>query len=238
MTGTELVLPTRDGPMPTYLATPAGDRRGAVLVVQEAFGLTDHILRLCDRLAADGWTAAAPALFHRSGAPVLGYDDRDSILPVMAKLDTDEIAADVDVCLGLLEGNGFTAESVGIVGFCMGGSVATATAARRPLGAAVSFYGGGLGAGRFGYPALIDLAAELQTPWLGLFGDRDQGIPTDQVEAMRAAAKGARVPTEVVRYPDADHGFNCEDRPSFYNPDAAADGWSRMLAWFGEHIGG
>ncbi len=234
--GIELVLATSDGDMPTYLASAAGEPRGGVVLVQEAFGLTEHILRCCDRLAEAGWTTAAPALFHRLGSPVFAYDDFANMRPAMAELTAEGIAADVDDTLVLLEREGFAASQCGIVGFCMGGSVATATAARRPIGAAVSFYGGGLGAGRFGYPALVELGPSLQTPWLGLYGDLDQGISVDEVEAMRGAAKQAARPTEVVRYPDADHGFNCEDRPAVYNPDAAADGWRRMLEWFARHI--
>ncbi len=234
--GIELVLATSDGDMPTYLATAAGEPRGGVVLVQEAFGLTEHILRCCDRLAEAGWTTASPALFHRQGSPVFAYDDFDGFRPAMGALTAEGIAADVDDALVLLEREGFTPAQCGIVGFCMGGSVVTATAARRRIGAAVSFYGGGLGAARFGYPPLIELGPSLQTPWLGLYGDRDAGIPVEDVEAMRASAKQAATPTEVVRYADADHGFNCEDRPQSYDPAAAADGWRQMLDWFTRHI--
>jgi carboxymethylenebutenolidase len=86
-------------------------------------------------------------------------------------------------------------------------------------------------------PGLAELAPSLSTPWLGLYGDLDQGISTDEVESLRSAAATARVDTEVVRYPDADHGFHCDDRPAVFNPAAAADGWQRTLAWFEAHIG-
>jgi carboxymethylenebutenolidase len=106
---------------------------------------------------------------------------------------------------------------------------------RRPLGAAVTFYGGGVAEGRFGLPAAVDVASRLQAPWLGLYGDRDKGIPVEQVEALRAAAAEAPVPTEIVRYPDAGHGFNCADRASFH-PPSAADAWARTLAFFDHHL--
>jgi carboxymethylenebutenolidase len=184
-----ITVETEDGPMPTYESTPEGQSRGAVVVVQEAFGITSHIESITVRLADAGWRALAPALFHRQGSPVFGYDDF---------------------------------------------SVYAATL--RPLGAAVTFYGGGLREGRFGLPSLIELAPSLQTPWLGLYGDQDKGIPAEDVEGLREAAKNAPVATEVVRYPDAEHGFNCNDRPSF-NEQAAGDGWRRTLAWFDANLG-
>jgi carboxymethylenebutenolidase len=201
------------------------------VVVQEAFGLTGHIEAICDRLARSGWLAIAPALFHRQGAPVFAYGDFDPILPVMRALTGDELRDDIDAAVGWLGEEGHPPERVGIVGFCMGGAVALEAGARRPLGAAVTFYGGGVVEGRFGLPSLVDLAPGLQTPWLGLYGDRDKGIPPDQVEALRAAAATAPVTTEVVRYADAEHGFNNDDRPDVFAAGAAEDAWRRTLSW-------
>ena len=104
---------------------------------------------------------------------------------------------------------------IGVVGFCMGGTVALITAVERG-GAAVTFYGGGVTEGRFGFPPLVDLAPRLRAPWLGLYGDLDQGISVDQVEALRAAAATAATKIEVVRYADAGHGFHCDQRASFH----------------------
>ncbi len=117
----------------------------------------------------------------------------------------------------------------------MGGTVAFVTATMRAVGAAVTFYGGGVAQGRFGFPSLLDLAPSLQAPWLGLYGDADQGIPVDEVEALRRATGGAPGPAEIVRYPDAGHGFNCDDRAA-YDEGAATDAWRRTLAWFGAHL--
>ena len=83
---------------------------------------------------------------------------------------------------------------------------------------------------------LLDVAPDLQTAWLGLYGDLDQGIPVDDVEALRRVASASAVPTEIVRYPDAPHGFNCDDRPEAYHEPSATDGWSRTLAWFAEYL--
>jgi carboxymethylenebutenolidase len=230
------ILATPDGPMPAYAASPDGDPRGGIVVVQEAFGVTTHIEHIADRLAEAGWLAIAPAFFHRQGAPVLAYDDLASVMPVMGQLTAEGITADLAAAFGYLGEAGFSAPRTGVVGFCMGGSVAFHAAALRPLGAAVTFYGGGVTEGRFGFPALVALAPSLQTPWLGLYGDLDQGIPVGEVEQLRQAAAGADVATEIVRYAEAEHGFNCVDRPAVFNEQAAADAWSRTLAWFDQHI--
>ena len=232
---TDLTISTPDGPMPAAVAVPEGRPRGAVVVIQEAFGLTDHIVDVTDRLAAAGWLAIAPALFHRQGAPTFDYGDYAALWPVLQELDGAGIEADVSAALAHAAAEGVAPEQTGIVGFCMGGAVALHAATRFPLGAAVTFYGGGVAEGRFGLEPLVELAPRLQAPWLGLYGDLDTGIPVEQVEALRAAAATASVETALVRYPDAEHGFNCDVRSS-HHPEAAADAWARMLAWFDRHL--
>lgn len=219
---------------PLHVSEPAGAPRGGIVVVQEAFGLTDHILDVCDRVATAGYLAVAPALFHRTGAAVLAYDDLDAVMPHMKALRADDVLADVDDVLERLG-----PLPTGIVGFCMGGTVAFHVAARRPVGAAVSFYGGGVAAGRFGFPSMIDAASELRSPWLGLFGDLDKGIPVDDVERLRTTIADAQlaVETEIVRYPEAQHGFHCDDRPAVFDAAAAADAWARTLTFFERHLG-
>jgi carboxymethylenebutenolidase len=236
-TSAEITIDTGDGAMPAHEATPTAPARGGIVVVQEAFGVTPHIGQIAQRLADDGWYAVAPALFHRQGSPVFAYDDLASVMPVMGELSAEGLETDLSAVLRHLERLGFAAERIGVVGFCMGGSVTFYAAASRPLGAAVTFYGGGVLEGRFGFPPLVELAPKLQTPWLGLYGDLDKGIPPDQVEQLRRAAAAAPVATEIVRYPDAEHGFNCNDRPAVFNPAVAADAWGRTLAFFDEHLG-
>jgi carboxymethylenebutenolidase len=222
---------------PLSLHRPDGEPKGGVVVVQEAFGVNEHIEDVARRLAAEGWLAVAPHLFHRTGDPTFGYDDFSQVMPHMQALTAEGILADVDAALAALAAEGIPAERTGIVGFCMGGTVALAVATHRRVGAAVTFYGGGVTAGRFGFPPLVELAPDLGAPWLGLFGDADQGIPVDDVEQLREAATTAAVVTEVVRYPDAPHGFHCDVRDS-YRPDAAADAWQRTLAWFDRFLAG
>jgi carboxymethylenebutenolidase len=234
----QLVLTTTDGPMPAYEARPDGDARGGIVVVQEAFGVTRHVEEVAERLAAAGWQAVAPALFHREGSPIFAYDDLAAVMPAMKGLSSAGIAADLDAAFAHLQEAGLPAPRQGIVGFCMGGTVAFHAAVDYGLGAAVTFYGGGVGEGRLGYPPQLERAARLQTPWLGLYGDLDKSIPALEVEALREVAAGARVPTEVVRYADADHGFHCNDRPAVYSAAAATDAWARMLAWFDAYLAG
>ncbi|HEY3811445.1 MAG TPA: dienelactone hydrolase family protein [Acidimicrobiales bacterium] len=231
-----VVLDTPDGPMPTYAAEPDGPAKGGIVVVQEAFGVTHHIEQIAARLGEAGWHAVAPALFHRQGSAVLAYDDLAAVMPVMQQLTAAGIDTDMQAAFEHLEKAGSPPPRQGVVGFCMGGSVVFHTACDHALGAAVTFYGGGIREGRFGYPAQLERARQLRTPWLGLYGDVDKGIPPEQVEELRSAAAAAPVPTEVVRYADADHGFNCNDRPAVYNPAAAGDAWARTLAWFDTYL--
>jgi carboxymethylenebutenolidase len=232
----QISLATSDGDMPTALATPDGDARGGVVVVQEAFGVTDHIQRVCDRIAQAGYTAIAPAFFHRVGSPVLDYGDFEAVRPAMTSLTAGGIETDLDAAFADLRSRGFSDGATGIVGFCMGGTVSLFAGTQWKLGAAVTFYGGGVAQGRFGFPSLLDVAPELQTPWLGLYGDLDQGIPIEEVEALRRVAATTPVDTDVVRYPEAGHGFNCDDRPDAYHAASANDAWQRMLDWFGAHL--
>lgn len=230
-------LPTADGPMAVYEARPDETPRTAVVVLQEAFGVNDHIEDVTRRFAEAGILAVAPALFHRSGSPRLGYEDFAQAAPHMGRLSSRGIEEDLEQTLEHLRRLGFKDRTVGVVGFCMGGTVSFVTAARRPLGAAVTFYGGGIAEGRFGEPPLLELAPALQTPWLGLFGDEDTGIPSGHVDALGAAAATSGVPTQVVRYPGAGHGFHCDARAP-YHEASAADAWARTLAFLGEQLEG
>ena len=230
------LIATPDGPLDVYVATPSGAPKGGIVVIQEAFGITTHIESVCDLLAADGWVAIAPALFHRQETQVFPYDDIPAVMPAMSSLTLEGIDADLDAAFGYLAASGFAPAQTGIVGFCMGGSVTLYTAGNRSLGAAITFYGGGIGKGRFGFPPGLESGAHLRTPWLGLYGDRDLGIPIDEVEQLRAVASGCTVDSEVVRYEHGLHGFNCDDRPDVYDAEIAADARARMSAWFDRHL--
>jgi carboxymethylenebutenolidase len=220
---------------PLYEASENGVPKGAVVVIQEAFGVNDHIKDVAQRFAAEGYEAVAPHLFHRSGDPVIPYEDFELAKQHIGQLTEEGIKEDLDLAYAHLAEHGYTEGRIAVVGFCMGGNVAFVEAAQRPLGAAVTFYGGGIAEGRFGAPALKDLAPELKTPWLGLYGDQDKGIPVEQVEQLREAAARSSVDTEIVRYPDAGHGFHCDARAAYHEP-SASDAWSRTLAWLDAHL--
>ena len=240
MTDERANVQTPDGVMDVYEAGVDGDPKGAVIVIQEAFGVNEHIRDVTRRLAAAGYHAVAPALFHRAGGGAIDdYDhvDFNEMLKLFEGVTDDGVLTDVDATLGRLRDQGFADSRVGIVGFCFGGRATFLVAARRALGAAVTFYGGGIVTpGHFQFPTLIDDAARLRTAWLGLFGDEDGGIPVEDVERLRAAVAAAPVETEVVRYPGAGHGFHCDARSAYHEP-SARDGWSRALAWFDRHLG-
>ena len=231
-------LDTSDGQMRLYEATPEGPAKGALIVVMEAFGVNDHIEEVTRRAAAAGYHAVAPDFFHRSGGGTAAYDDFGTVMAKFGAVTDEGILIDVDAALDHLRAAGFTDDKIAITGFCFGGRVTFLTAARRALGAAVTFYGGGIvRAGGLPFPSLVDEAATLKTPWLGLFGDLDKGIPVEDVEQLRAALDAAKpVDFAIVRYPDADHGFHCDGRPGVYNEAAAADGWARALAWIDAHL--
>ena len=228
---------TPDGTMPVYEARPDGrERRGGVVVVQEAFGVNDHIEAVTRRFAAEGYHAMAPHIFHRAGGGTAPYGDFEKVLPLFEGLTDDGTLADIDATVARLAENGIAAGRVATVGFCFGGRVTFLVAARRELGAAVGFYGGGIVTARFPqFPPLIGEVAVMRTPWLGLFGDLDASIPVDDVERLRAELGRAPVEHEVVRYEAAGHGFHCDERPE-YEPGAATDAWARTLGWLDRHL--
>jgi len=223
--------------MDLYEALPDGKPAGAIVVIQEAFGVNEHIKDVTRRIADAGYRAVAPTMFHRAGGGTADYTDFAKVMPLFKGLTDDGIVMDVDATLAHLRGEGFRDEQIGIVGFCMGGRVTFLVALERALGAAVGFYGGGIVTKRLPlFEPLIGEAARLATPWLGLFGDEDASIPVDDVERLRETlAREATVAHEIVRYPGAAHGFHCDRRPVFHEA-AAADGWRRTLEWLGRHL--
>jgi carboxymethylenebutenolidase len=229
---TEMVeIPVATGTMPAFLARPSGDARTpVVLVIQEAFGLNAHIKDVARRVAAEGYVALAPDLFHRGGkGRVAGYDELPRALQLMGELTDDGITADVGGAIAWLEKQPFVrADRIGITGFCMGGRVSYLTACMLPdkIKASAPFYGGGIP---------VNLTAKLKAPVLAFFGDQDAFIPLDQVELLKseAAKLGKRV--EVVVYPGAPHGFFCNERDS-HRPEAAADAWERTKKFFTQHL--
>jgi carboxymethylenebutenolidase len=229
-------LPTPDGPMPVYEALPEGEAAGGILVLQDAFGVTSYLEDVCQRLAAVGWHALAPHLFHRTGSPVIPFDRIEDSRPHSAAMTGAGVLADVDACLVHWAAAGIGRDRVGVVGFCMGGTLAWFIALERHPAAAVTFYGHLRSTAWPGVTAALDSAAELDVPWLGLFGDADAMIPIDDVEELRAQLAGHATPAEIVRYPEANHAFHRDVTPDWYHEASAIDAWARTLAWFAAHI--
>lgn len=236
------ILQTPDGEMELFDAEPARAARGGVVVIQDIFGLNDYLRDVCGRLATEGYRAVAPQLYHRNGVKALEYAPAEIVVRNSPVLTSQGVLSDIASSLEYLRSAGFEARRTAIIGFCLGGTLAFAAAVEHSLGAAVTFYGGGIREGRRGFAPLEELAPKLKTPWLGLYGDRDlpseygHGIPVVEVEALRAAALLAPVETEVVRYPEAGHAFHCDRRPT-YHEGSAKDAWQRTLEWLGTHMG-
>jgi carboxymethylenebutenolidase len=227
------------GALAVYEAAPAEPMAG-LIVLHEAFGVTDHIADVTRRAAAAGYRAVAPDLFHRGGAGVAAYGDLKAAAGYFRGMSDDGVLDDVDACIAHLVASGHPVERIGVVGFCFGGRAAFLAAARRDLGAAVTLYGGGIvKASTFlPFPSLLDDVATLRTPWLGMYGQEDQGIPADEVDALEAALGTAQVDHRIVRYAGAGHAFHNDQLPS-YHEQAAKAAWSEGLGWLAEHgVGG
>jgi carboxymethylenebutenolidase len=225
--------------VPAYAAAPAG-KTGlpVVLVVQEIFGVHEYIADTCRRLARAGYYAIAPELYARQG-DARSYTDIPKLMTeVVSKVPDAQVMADLDGALKYAAANGGDAGEAAITGFCWGGRIVWLYAATGKVKAGVAWYGrlvGQPGALTPKHP--IDLVSELKAPVLGLYGGKDQGIPLDTVDKMKAAlATGspAAKASQFVVYPEAGHAFHADYRPS-YVAGPAEDGWKRALAWFRTH---
>jgi carboxymethylenebutenolidase len=234
----EVKVPVPDGSIPAYRAMP--DKGGpfpTVLVVQEIFGVHEHIKDICRRLAKVGYYAIAPELYARQGNPAGISDIQELIKTIVSKVPDAEVMSDLDLAVAFAKASGHAdTTKLAITGFCWGGGIVWRYAAHNPaLKAAVAWYG------PLDRPPTelqpkspINLVDDLKAPVLGLYGGADTGIPVESVDRMRAACEEAHKTCDLVIYPDAPHGFNADYRPS-YRADAAKDGWAKMLAWFKDH---
>lgn len=239
LTAGEVKIPAKGGDMPGYRAMPAGKSGLAtVLVVQEVFGVHEHIKDLCRRLAKAGFLAVAPELYARQGDPAKYTDIGKLIGELVSKVHDAQVMDDLDASAAWAAKNGGDGGKLGVTGFCWGGRIVWMYAAHNPkLKAGVAWYGATTRAFAAGDKTPLDVVGQIKAPVLGLYGAADQGIPTDTVEKMRDALKAAgNNKCEIVIYPDAPHGFNADYRPS-YRKEAAEDGWKRCVAWFNKNLG-
>ena len=223
--------------IPAYYAMPAqGAQFPVVLVVQEIFGVHEHIKDVCRRLAKAGYLAIAPELFARQGDVSKLKDINEIREKIVSKVPDRQVLRDLDSAASWAAANKGNALKLGITGFCYGGRIVWLYAAHNAdLKAGVAWYGRLLGAPNEMQPKHpVDLAKEIKAPVLGLYGADDQGIPVSDVEDMRAELKAAGRVFDIVLYPNAPHGFHADYRAS-YRKQAAQDGWRRMLEWFRKH---
>jgi carboxymethylenebutenolidase len=230
----EVKIPVADGTIPAYRAMPAkGGSFPTVLVVQEIFGVHEHIKDVCRRFAKLGYFAIAPEMYARQG-DVSKLEAFPEILKIVSKVPDAQVMSDLDAAVAYAKATGKAdTTKLGVTGFCWGGRVVWLYAAHNPnLKAGVAWYGRLVGQPSELQPKHpLDIAASLKAPVLGLYGGADEGIPIASVEKMRAALKAAGKPGEIIVYPETPHGFHADYRPT-YRQDKAEDGWKRLLEFF------
>jgi carboxymethylenebutenolidase len=231
----EVKVPVTDGQIPAYRAMPAtGGPFATIVVIQEIFGVHEHIKDLCRRLAKAGYFAVAPALYARQGDPSQYKEIPDIIKNVVSKVPDAEVAADIDATVDWAKASGKADTArLGVTGFCWGGRQTWLYSIHNPaVKASVAWYGPLAGTTDELHPKrVLDLVADIKVPVLGLYGAADQGIAVADVEKMQTELKQLNKPCEIVLYADTPHGFNADYRPT-YRPEQAKDGWTRMQAWF------
>lgn len=230
-------IPVQDGEIPAYRALPAtGENFPIVLVIQEIFGVHEHIQDICRRFAKLGYLAIAPELFARQG-DVSKLSNIDEIRQVVAKVPDAQVFSDLDATVGwAVKSSKGNADQLAITGFCWGGRITWLYSAHNPkVKAGVAWYGRLVGNSTELTPKHpVDIAPNLTVPVLGLYGGKDTGIPLDTVEQMRERLKSSSSISEIVVYPDAPHAFFADYRPS-YREKEAQDGWKRLQSWFKQY---
>lgn len=220
--GQRVEFPSNGHTCQGYFAAPASGKGPAVVVIQEWWGLVEHIEDLVDRFAGEGFVAVAPDLYH--GKTTKSPDAAGKLL---MELDAERAVKEIaGAGAYLLQRPECTSSKYGVVGFCMGGALAQYAATYDPqhVGAAVSFYGGFKG---------VDTKWEnLQAPLLLIYGEDDKGVPPEQGRALQEKLQKLGKQSELVVYPHANHAFFNDTRPEVHNPEAAADAWRRTLELF------
>ena len=221
-----------DRKIPAYLARPEGKGKHPVVFVNsEVFGVHEWVKDVCRRLAKAGYVALAPDLFVRAGDPSKTVDMK-VVMDIVKATPEAQVTSDTAASLKYLAAQPYAdMKRAGVTGFCWGGGATWLCCERFPeFKAGVAWYGP-LKAGPYPRTPPLDLVKDLKAPVLGLYGGQDKGIPQSDVDAMREAVKASGKRAEIIVYPDAQHGFLADYRPS-YNAEAAAAGWKRMLAFF------
>lgn len=235
LTAGAIRIPTADGEIPGYRAMPnTGSNFPMILVVQEIFGVHEHIQDVCRRFAKLGYLAIAPEMFFRQGDVSQIRDNAQIISTVVSKVPDAQVMADLDaaVAWGAKSSQG-NAERIGITGFCWGGRITWLYSAYNPrVKAGVAWYGRLVGTPTPLTPKNpIDIAPTLTVPVLGLYGGDDTGIPVSSVLQMQQALAPGKSGSDILVYPATPHAFHADYRASYRREDAE-NGWSRLQAWF------
>jgi carboxymethylenebutenolidase len=235
----EVKIPVADGEIPAYRAMPDAKNKEfpVVLVVHEIFGVHEWIQDVCRRFAKLGYMAIAPSLYARQGDVTQMKEIRDIISKVVAKTPDAQVMTDLDATVVYAKKNNGNTKKLSITGFCWGGRVVWLYAAHnKNVDAGAAWYGGVVAsAARPKNPLQptmpLDVAKDLRVPVIGFYGALDKGIPLDTVQQMQEELKKGKSKSEIVVFPNADHGFLADYRPS-YNKESAEDAWKKMLDWF------
>lgn len=220
--GQRVEFPSNGHTCQGHMASPPSGSGPAVVVIQEWWGIVEHIEELVDRFAAAGFFAIAPDLYH--GKTTKSPDDAGKML---MELDVERAVREIaGAGAYLLSQPGCTSKKYGVVGFCMGGALAqyAATHDAKNVGAAVSFYGG--------FKQVAPKWEDLQAPILLIYGENDKGVPPESGRQLEQKLRALGKDVELVVYPGADHAFFNDTRPAVHHPEAAADAWKRTLELF------
>jgi len=223
MAGKMVEFPSNGGKTSAYLATPASGKGPGILVIQEWWGLVQHIKNVCDRLAAEGFTALAPDMYHGKTA-----DEPDGAGKLFMALNIGQAEKDLRGAVDYLASQS-SSKKVGAVGFCMGGQLALFAGTLNPkVGAVVDFYGI--------HPNVKPDYTKLSGPVLGLFAEKDQFVKPDVARGVDAAIKKAGRQSEIHIYPNVDHAFFNDENKGAYDKAAADDAWKKTLGFFRQHV--
>jgi carboxymethylenebutenolidase len=223
-------IDSADGKFGAYLAIPHTRKGPGIVLIQEIFGVNEHIRSVAEQYAADGYLVIAPDLFWRSGARIeLGYDEAGwkRAVELMNATDIGKAQTDIELAIDALKAQPGLDGGIASIGYCFGGLLSYHTAANGLVDVAIAYYGGGI-------QNQLDRADEIEVPLLMHFGEQDSHIPLEAVEKIAERFEN-NDNVEIVVYPEAEHGFNCSHRDS-YNQRAAAEAHGNTLIFLGQEL--
>jgi carboxymethylenebutenolidase len=236
VTSSTVQLNTSDGKMEAYVAQPKdGGTYPGVVVIQEAFGVNSHIKKVTERIAAEGYVAIAPDIFHREAERLIPYSDMQKAIATLQRVVDSKAMEDVGAAIAHLKSQrNVKSGAIGVTGFCMGGRLTYLAAAHHAgdVKCAAPYYGGGIPMGK---PSPLSRTGEIQCPIYLFFGAKDQLIPAEHVAQIKSELTAKNVSFQMHVYPEAGHGFFCDERGS-YHEASAKDAWEKTKTFFAQHL--